>query len=96
MTPSANYTVNGGPWADQYRDRWKWDKVTWGSHSVDCYPGGCPFRVYVRDGKIVREEQGGTLPVHPAGRSRHEPDGLPEGRLLGLHPLLRPTASRSR
>ena len=31
-----------------------------GSHAVDCYPGGCPFRVYVRDGKIVRE-QSGTL-----------------------------------
>ena len=24
---------------------------------VDCYPGGCPWRVYSRDGKIVREEQ---------------------------------------
>ena len=40
-------------WADRYRDKWKWDKIAWGSHSVDCYPGGCPFRVYVRGGKIV-------------------------------------------
>jgi hypothetical protein len=33
-----------------------------GQPSVDCYPGGCPFHVFVRDGKIVRE-QSGTLPV---------------------------------
>ena len=52
-----------GKWPDRYRDKWKWDKVTWGSHSVDCYPGGCPWRVYVRDGKIIREEQGGAMPV---------------------------------
>ncbi len=55
-----------GDWADHYRDRWTWDAVTWGSHSVDCYPGGCPFRVYTKDGKIVREEQAGShTPVEP-------------------------------
>ena len=38
-----------GEWADAYRKKWSWDSVVWGSHSVDCYPGGCPFRVYVKD-----------------------------------------------
>jgi DMSO reductase family type II enzyme molybdopterin subunit len=53
-------------WANRYRDLWKWDSVTWGTHSVDCYPGGCPFRVYARDGRIVREEQSGDLaPIEP-------------------------------
>jgi DMSO reductase family type II enzyme molybdopterin subunit len=53
-------------WADAYRQKWTWDKVTWGSHSVDCYPGGCPWRVYTKDGKIVREEQAGDLsPIEP-------------------------------
>ena len=42
-------------WDDAYRERWKWDRVVWGSHSVDCYPGNCPFRVYVRDGKVSHE-----------------------------------------
>ena len=56
----------GSNGADRYRDKWKWDKVTWGTHAVDCYPGGCPFRVYSRDGKIVREEQAGSHhPVEP-------------------------------
>jgi DMSO reductase family type II enzyme molybdopterin subunit len=55
-----------GAWADAYRKKWTWDKVAWGSHSVDCYPGGCPWRVYVRDGKIVREEQAADwTPVEP-------------------------------
>ena len=50
-----------GAWADAYRKKWTWDKVTWGSHSVDCYPGGCPWRVYSKDGKILREEQAGDV-----------------------------------
>jgi DMSO reductase family type II enzyme molybdopterin subunit len=55
-----------GRWADSYRKKWTWDKVSWGSHAVDCYPGGCPYRVYVKDGKVVREEQSGTFaPVEP-------------------------------
>ena len=36
--------------ADAYRDKWRWDKVFWATHCVDCYPGNCPYRVYVRDG----------------------------------------------
>jgi DMSO reductase family type II enzyme molybdopterin subunit len=66
-------------WTDRYRDKWKWDKVTWGSHAVDCYPGGCPYRVYVRDGKIVREEQAGTLPAIQAGVPDMNPMGCQKG-----------------
>ncbi len=50
MTQQIEQQSTTGAWADAYRDKWKWDKVTWGSHAVDCDPGGCPFRVYVRDG----------------------------------------------
>ena len=71
-----------GAWADAYRRKWTWDRVSWGSHSVDCYPGGCPRRVYMKDGKVVREEQAGDLRADRGGRPRHEPDGLPEGRVL--------------
>jgi len=38
-----------GSWADAYRNKWKWDRVAWGSHNVDCYPSGCPLHVYVKD-----------------------------------------------
>src|SRR3989304_9948716 len=70
-------------WADRYRDKWKWDKGTWGSHAVDCYPGGCPFRVYVKDGKIVREEQAGTFPVVQQGVPDMNPMGCQKGACWG-------------
>ncbi len=78
--------VGGSGWTERYRDRWKWDKITWGSHAVDCYPGGCPLRVYVRDGKIVREEQSGTLAVVQAGVPDMNPMGCNKGACWGyLH-----------
>jgi len=87
-----------GKWAETYRSRWKWDKVTWGSHSVDCYPGGCPWRVYTRDGKVVREEQAGHFSPIEQGIPDMNPMGCQKGacwsQLLDapervLHPLKR-------
>jgi DMSO reductase family type II enzyme molybdopterin subunit len=69
----------GRAWADAYRDKWKWDKVTWGSHSVDCYPGGCPWHVYVRDGKIMREEQAGIYQAFEKGTPDMNPMGCQKG-----------------
>ena len=79
MAKPSERAIASGSWADRYRNKWKWDKVTWGSHSVDCYPGGCPFRVYVRDGKIIREEQGGKLPVIQQGVPDMNPMGCQKG-----------------
>jgi DMSO reductase family type II enzyme molybdopterin subunit len=68
-----------GEWADTYRKKWTWDKVTWGSHSVDCYPGGCPWRVYTKDGKVVREEQAGVFTPIQAGVPDMNPMGCQKG-----------------
>jgi DMSO reductase family type II enzyme molybdopterin subunit len=68
-----------GQWADAYRKKWTWDKVTWGSHSVDCYPGGCPWRVYTKDGKVVREEQAGVFTPIEAGVPDMNPMGCQKG-----------------
>jgi len=68
-----------GKWADAYRKKWTWDAVTWGSHAVDCYPGGCPWRVYTKDGKIVREEQSGALAPIEAGIPDMNPMGCQKG-----------------
>ncbi len=43
-------------------DYWRWDQCRWGTHRVNCLPGSCPFRVYARDGKVVREEISCTYP----------------------------------
>jgi DMSO reductase family type II enzyme molybdopterin subunit len=57
-------------WEDLYRKKWTWDKVTWGTHLVDCYPGGCSFHVYTKDGIVWREEQAAVYP--------HIEDGVPD------------------
>src|SRR4030042_3505108 len=54
-------------WEDLYRQAWTWDKVAWGTHCVDCYPGNCPYRVYVKDGLVWFEEVAGTFPTIEQG-----------------------------
>ena len=66
-------------WADAYRDKFSWDSVSFGSHSVDCYPGGCSCRVFVKDGKIVREEQSGLHVPVEAGIPDMNPMGCQKG-----------------
>ncbi len=62
-------------WEDLHRKEWTWDKVTYGTHLVDCYPGNCLWRVYTKDGVVFREEQAAKYPVvDPTG-----PDFNPRG-----------------
>ena len=71
--------TTGDGWAERYRQKWTWDSVTWGTHSVDCYPGGCPFRVYTRDGRVIREEQAGALPSIDSATPDMNPMGCQKG-----------------
>jgi anaerobic selenocysteine-containing dehydrogenase len=68
-----------GGWQDLYRKKWEWDNVYWGTHCVDCYPGNCPFRVYVRDGVVWREEQAGTFDTIEEGVPDFNPMGCQKG-----------------
>jgi DMSO reductase family type II enzyme molybdopterin subunit len=83
---------------DRYRDQWRWDKVARGTHCVDCYPGNCPMRVYIRDGKVVREEQAGDIAAVERGVPDANPMGCQKGACWSqtldgedriLHPLRR-------
>ncbi len=85
-------------WDDAYRDKWRWDSVYRGSHSVDCYPGNCPYYVYVRDGKVSHEEVAGSFAAHAPREPDRNPMGCQKGcswsqMLTGqervLHPLRR-------
>lgn len=60
---------------NRYREAIEFDSVGLGSHCVDCYPGGCPYHVYVKDGKIIREEIAPIIPQVETGA----PDTLPMG-----------------
>lgn len=68
-----------GGWEDLYREKWTWDKVAWGTHCVDCYPGNCPFRVFVKNGIVWREEQSGTFETIEEGVPDFNPMGCQKG-----------------
>jgi DMSO reductase family type II enzyme molybdopterin subunit len=57
---------------------WQWDDCRWGTHRVNCYPGSCPFRVYAKDGRVVREEISCTYPEFDDPEF-HLPDYNPRG-----------------
>lgn len=63
----------------RYRERWSWDEVRWASHCIDCYPGNCPMRVYLKDGKVVREESAAIFPVIQEGVPDMNPMGCQKG-----------------
>ncbi len=70
-----------GPRRDPQSERaayFDWDACKWGTHRVNCYPGSCPFRVYVKDDKVVREEISCSYPEF-ADPDDRVPDYNPRG-----------------
>lgn len=97
---SARGGVDNGQQSSEelYRRKWRWDKVFHATHCVDCYPGNCPYRVYVRDGVIIADEQSGTFPVIDKNVPDLNPMGCQKGASWSsllyspervLHPLKR-------
>jgi DMSO reductase family type II enzyme molybdopterin subunit len=78
-TKKTDDTRSAAPAAEpKAADYWRWDSWRWGTHRVNCYPGSCPFRVYVRDGKVLREEISCTYPEFTDPNFR-VPDYNPRG-----------------
>ncbi len=77
VTPEGEAVYSGS--RDLYRKKWTWDAVYWGTHCVDCYPGNCPMRVYVKDGMVFREEQSGTFGTIEEGVPDFNPMGCQKG-----------------
>ena len=71
---------------DLYREQWTWDKVTWGSHTNQCAPGGCSFRVYAKNGVVWREEQTARSPASNPDYPDYNPQGCQKG--CGFHATL--------
>ena len=98
MTSATAATSERRDSEQQYRHRWTWDSVTWGTHCVDCYPGNCPYKVYVSGGKIRREEPSGSFGIIEPEVPDFNPMGCNKGaawsqQIYGgdrlLHPLKR-------
>ena len=73
-------------WEDVYRNEWRWDRVTWGSHTNQCFPGGCSFHVQSRDGVVWREEQSATTEACSPDYPDFNPQGCQKG--CGFHHAL--------
>ena len=99
MTANAPDGIRAGE--ARYQERTEFDSVAWGSHCADCFPSNCRYHVFIKDGKVVREEIAGPRPgrLEPNGKF---PDVYPQGCNKGaawsaqldagdrlLHPLRR-------
>jgi DMSO reductase family type II enzyme molybdopterin subunit len=62
-----------------YRRLWRWDKAARTTHCVDCYPGNCPYLVFLKDGEIVGSEQAGSLKRIETGVPDLNPMGCQKG-----------------
>jgi len=66
-------------WDDIYRAEWTWDRITFGSHTNGCSPGGCPFYVYSKNGVVWREEQVGRNDAADPAYADYNPLGCQKG-----------------
>ncbi len=74
--PLRTYPYRG--WEDFYRKMWTWDKVVRSTHSANC-TGSCSWKVYVRNGVMVREEQAADYPRISADLPDYNPRGCQKG-----------------
>ncbi|MGB7622747.1 MAG: molybdopterin-dependent oxidoreductase [Terriglobia bacterium] len=74
--PLRSYPYRG--WEDFYRKQWTWDKVVRSTHSANC-TGSCSWKVYVRNGVMVREEQAADYPRISEDLPDYNPRGCQKG-----------------
>src|SRR3990172_2480902 len=77
--PLKEYPYRG--WEDLYRKEWTWDKVQFATHSSGCV-AGCSWKVYVKDGIPIREEQTSNYPQYAKGVPDMNPRGCQKGALF--------------
>jgi len=62
-------------WEDLYREKWTWDRVVRGTHTMTNCVSGCAWDLYVKDEMVWREEQTSTY----AASMPEVPDFNPRG-----------------
>src|SRR3989304_8207456 len=76
VDPLRDYPYRG--WEDLYRRQYGWDKVVRSTHSANC-TGSCSWKVYVRDGVMLREEQASDYPRIGKDLPDYTPRGCQKG-----------------
>lgn len=76
INPLLTYPYRG--WEDLYRRQYTWDRVVRSTHSANC-TGSCSWKVYVKDGIMLREEQAGDYPRISEDLPDYNPRGCQKG-----------------
>ncbi len=76
VDPLKDYPYRG--WESLYRDQFAWDSVVRSTHSANC-TGSCSWKVYVKDGIILREEQAADYPRINDELPDYNPRGCQKG-----------------
>ena len=76
LDPLEKYPYRG--WEDLYRHQYGWDRVVRSTHSANC-TGSCSWKVYVKDGVMLREEQAGDYPRINEDLPDYNPRGCNKG-----------------
>ncbi len=66
-------------WEDLYREKWTWDRVARGTHTMTNCVSGCAWGLYVKDGMVWREEQKSPYEATKAGLPDFNPRGCQKG-----------------
>lgn len=65
-------------WEDLYRRQYGWDRVVRSTHSANC-TGSCSWKVFVKDGIMLREEQAADYPRINQDIPDYNPRGCQKG-----------------
>ncbi len=76
VDPLKAYPYRG--WEGLYREQFGWDRVVRSTHSANC-TGSCSWKVYVRNGVMIREEQAADYPAINADLPDYNPRGCQKG-----------------
>jgi anaerobic selenocysteine-containing dehydrogenase len=66
-------------WEDLYRQKWTWDRVARGTHTMTNCVSGCAWDLYVKDDMVWREEQKSPYAASSPGLPDFNPRGCQKG-----------------
>ncbi|HSP96373.1 MAG TPA: molybdopterin-dependent oxidoreductase, partial [Candidatus Dormibacteraeota bacterium] len=66
-------------WEDVYRQRWTWDRIARGTHTMTNCVSGCAWNLYVKDDMVWREEQQSPYTASAPGLPDFNPRGCQKG-----------------
>ena len=66
-------------WEDVFRQKWTWDRIAHGTHSMTNCVSGCAWNLYVKDDMVWREEQQSPYTSSAPGLPDFNPRGCQKG-----------------